>query len=137
MVDDDEIVNVPVPRRYLQAVYRVLAGPLDAAPAQTETVRGWSREQFISLKRVLRNDSQIALLEMTAARPDKYVKFSELMERTGRSHPELRGDLAGFSQLCKKYGPSEQGVWPVYWKELDDEVCYSMKKLMADWWKEA
>jgi hypothetical protein len=137
MVDEDEIVNVPVPRRYLQAVYRVLAEPLDAAPSQTQEVRGWTREQFISLKRQLRNESQIALLEMTAANPDTWVSFSDLMARTGRSHPELRGDLAGFSQLCKLYKPNEKDLWPVYWKELDGEVCYLMKPLMAQWWKGA
>jgi len=54
-----------------------------------------------------------------------------------RSHPELRGDLAGFTQECRLLKPNEKNAWPVDWKEIDGEIHYRMSPVMAQWWKEA
>ena len=145
----DEIVNFPVPRRYLPVVIRALADAMDdgvpAPPVPTPhsaSYGGWTREEIRQLKREVQNPTVLALLNLTAERAGEWVSLSEVQEKAGRTRFEARGDLAGFTQLVKRHfsATKPEGTWPVMfdWRPSPDRetrAVYSMPPDIASWWK--
>lgn len=150
-VANDEIVSFPVPKRYLPVVIRALADAMETGitllpPATPEFVPasdgnevsgGWTKEEIAKLKQRLQNPTVRMLLDMTAAKPEHWFGFKDLMSAAKRSYGEARGDLAGFTQLVRR--TFEREAWPlqVEWSDEEGQVRYRMDPAVADWWNGA
>ena len=144
MVDDD-IVMVPVKKRHLSVVYAAMtdadreadgsaaraADDRDRAP---EEANGHTRQSVGKLKSAITNVAVRAVLDHLADNSGRRYGFSELVAVTGRTHVGLRGDLGGFTKVCKRV----TGLgWPLEWSEQDGELGYWMSAEVAEWWREA
>jgi len=143
----EQIVLVPVPVRYLEAVYRALAHaggdepviPPEAS-AEPGSHRAWTKDEIATLRRELGNATVLTLLNLTAERPGEWVTLSEIEHKAGRSHAEARGDLAGFTRLIKRvFATKPTGAWPVLfeWKpspDVETRAQYRMPPDIALWW---
>lgn len=146
-----EIVNVPVPQQHLLVVYRALAEAMEAeeaaslvhvsaAPAPAagdEGSGGWTLETVAKLKPLVQNPTARMLLDMTAAKPDQWLDFEELMGTANRSYYSARGDLAGLTRLIKRtFGHK---AWPLQVELTGNggHVRYRMHKNVAEWWNAA
>lgn len=146
----DEIVNFPVPKRFLPVVVRALAdamekgstllppaSPEPSASTAGETNKGWTKDDVVKLNMLLQNATVRKLLEMTTAAPQQWVGFKDLMDAAKRSYGEARGDLAGFTQLIKRNFDRE--LWPIEaeWSDEQGQVHYRASRDVASWWKAA
>ena len=141
-IENEEFVNLPVPKRVYPFVARALAEALAETPdASVKRVRGWTADEMATLASVVKNEAVLVLLDMTARRPGQWVTFDEFCAHAGRTKRQAMGDLAGFTQLInhrlKKIGHNKD-VWPieVVWNE-QGSPSYRMPDEIARWWKEA
>lgn len=108
-----------------------------AAVASPDGDLDWSQEEILSLRRQVGNRTVIALLELLRERNGAVVNYRELMDRTGRTMPQVRADLASFSRSVKKIEGHES--WPITTTDpTDDEsgIAYTAPKSYLDWWFE-
>lgn len=146
----EEIVNFPVPKRYLPTVIRALANAMEEGstalpptspeppvPPLGEANRGWTKDDVAKLKQLLQNTTVRKLLEMSADAPREWVGFRDLMDAAKRNYGGARGDLAGFTQLIKRNFARE--AWPleVEWSDEEGQIHYRMSSDVAGWWKSA
>jgi hypothetical protein len=142
---DDEIVLVPVPKRFLPLVYQTLneawiEEPAEvAAPTPTTTVlRGWNKTDIAKLKRTVKNPTVRAMLDLTAAHAGEWVTYEEICSAADRDWAAVRGDLAGFSQLLrKKFSKEGRDKWPVEVEWRQSGTRYRMPLALARWWNDA
>lgn len=148
---DDEIVNFPVPKRYLSVVIRALADAMrekDISLPSSSTHPGqtgqgeWTKDEIIRLKHEIRNQTVLLLLNLTCERAGEWVDLSEICKKAGRTQRQAQGDLAGFTQLVKRrFGKNGQNNWPVEVKwglSPEEPTRYSMQHPdIARWWREA
>jgi len=146
-VTDDEIVLVPVPKRYLAVVYQTLneAWVEDSAGSRTATANGtarggWNKTEIGKLKKAVKNATVRAMLDLTATHSGEWVTFDDICAAVNRDWAVVRGDLAGFSQLLrKKFSREGRDKWPVEveWKTSERPTRYRMPLYIARWWHEA
>lgn len=114
----------------------------DAATA-SEAVRSpdddleWSRDEIRSLKAHVGNRTILALLDLLRERDGAPVNYYELMERTGRTMPQVRADLASFSRAVKRIEGREK--WPIHTMPATDgvsRIAYATPQKYLDWWFE-
>lgn len=143
---EDEIVQVPVPRKYLRVVYAALheAWVEDSQETTASTSgtarRGWTKPEIERLKLAITNDTVRALLDLTADRPNEWVTYDELCTKSDRDWAAVRGDLAGFSQLLRRqFNRESRDSWPVEveWATNETPTRYRMPPNLARWWNEA
>ena len=144
---DDEIVLVPVPKRYLAAVYQTLNESWieDSAANSNSTANGvalggWNKTEIGKLKKAVKNPTVRAMLDLTASRAGDWVNYDDICSAVDRSWAEVRGDLAGFSQLLrKKFSREGRDKWPVEveWRTSETPTRYRMPLYTARWWNEA
>jgi hypothetical protein len=144
---DDEWVLMPVQRRYLSVVNNAIheawveESLASAASSANQAPRGgWNKTEIGKLKKAVRNPTVRALLDLTATRSDQWVTYDDLCVTVGRDWAEVRGDLAGFTQLLrKKFSREGRDKWPVEveWKTEKTPTRYRMPLYMARWWNEA
>jgi hypothetical protein len=134
----DDIVLIPVPRRYQQVVHRALAdameasltspqaptpeAPRDDKPAYPEIP--WSEEDINRLKGQSLNATSRSMLDLSAEGAGEWISIRDVERRAGRTHPEARAELAGFTQLIKRrFGRKN---WPVQveWGAGGEEHVY-------------
>jgi len=161
MANDNDTVLVPVPRRYLEVVYRALADamsqdnastvsshPLPSTPSSTlDPYATWTKNEIRQLRKTVLTSTARALLDLTAERRGDWVTLSELVEKAGRPSDAVRAALGGFTQLCRRqfhkpHGSIGQYSWPVRveWKGQNASVTetrYRMLPEIAQWWLEA
>jgi hypothetical protein len=137
----DDIVSFPVPRKYLAVVIHALADAMEekTSPAaqygdETTPRGGWTKAKVAILDHELHNATVRTLLGLTADRPGEPIHFGELIAATGKTFPQVRGDLAGFTQLLKRR--FADSTWPIQWSEEAGEMRYSMSPDVAIAWKE-
>jgi len=141
----DEIVNFPVPKRYLPVVIHALADAMRASPniPLGQNSHGeWTKDEITRLKHEIRNQTVLLLLDLTSERAGEWVDLSEICKKAGRTQRQAQGDLAGFTQLVKRrFGKNGQNNWPVEVKwglSPEEPTRYSMQHLgIARWWREA
>lgn len=144
----DELVNVPVPRRYLLDVYRLL-GELEqkaasgaAQKASSDTARKENREHWWAvdgrmahLKREINNPTVLALLNLTASQPTNWVGFDKVYQAARCSSDQARADLRGLTTRIKRVFPNNpEGLWPVDIKD-GSPIQYRMPEEIARQWK--
>jgi hypothetical protein len=114
---DDEIINVPVPRRYylliIQTLAAALAGDSQGAPNPTAVNRKWTPAEISELRAAIKdNKTAFALMELTCASPAKRVSFEQIYKHANTSYPQARADLARLTRLIeKRFGGARK--WPV------------------------
>ena len=97
----------------------------------------WTRDEIRMLKSHIGNRTILALLELLRERDGKPVNYQELMERTGRTMPQVRADLAVFSRTVKKI--EGHSLWPIGTTDPTDaesRIAYIAPKTYLDWWFE-
>lgn len=142
---EGEIVNVPVPVRYLAAVYQALndawledAAVNGASTAAGSALRGWTKGDIGKLKRAVQNRTVRAMLDLTAAHAGEWVTYDDVCATAGRDWPAVRGDLAGFSQLLRrKFSKEGRDKWPVEVEWRASGTRYRMPLALARLWSEA
>jgi hypothetical protein len=139
MDEDDEVVNFPVPKRYLPVVILALADAMRDTPATRH--KEWTKAEIARLKQELHNRTVLILLDLASERGEAGVDFNEIRQKAGRTQREAMGDLAGFTQLIKRqFGKEGQDDWPVEVKwgaSAEESTRYLMQPDIAQWWREA
>lgn len=151
--DDMEIVNFPVPKRYLPAVVHALSAAMheDDTDSDGQAVESigtnqeidWSHvEQCKRLRNELKAPAACTLLDLTAETPNTWISFAKLVEMSGRSKTQARGDLVALTKAVKRiYGvPKEQARWPVEFQwaaEEQKQAYYRMSESVAKAWKQS
>jgi hypothetical protein len=148
---EDDMISLAVPRRHYGTLVRALADAMSAeersitVPATEETQevsnefpqREWSREDVQVLKRDARNPTIRAIFDMSVDRRGKPVSIREVERYTGRTYEQVRGDLAGLTQTCKrKFGRSN---WPFNAEWAADgkqQFSYRVPTDVVQWWRE-
>jgi hypothetical protein len=146
-ISNPEIVNVPVPVYLLPAVYEVLArgtsserGPARATttarPNELATPRRFTNEELKVLKHHLpAGNPRRQFLDRIAASPETWVGYDEVIEATGISDAQLRGQLSAFTGLLSRLFRNTE--WPVKWVRGiggKNQIYYWMEKEIADAW---
>ena len=156
--ESEEMVLIPVPKGLYNVVIQAIAGAAGsqvAGPAQeiaeagsrtADAKRPWTRDEIRRLKQLLRapgripgrNETLIALFDVTASQPGQALSFKGLLEQTGRAFGQARADLGGLTRLCMdEFGRSKQDAWPLSWETAESgQVSYRMTDEIAQWWLE-
>lgn len=145
-----ELVYVPIPLEIYDEVMTAVRTLVDgvgmnghsldpAAPSQNpESGDAWTENSVRRLASLVGGSAR-ALLDLTSSRPNTWVSASDLAENTGRTHAQVRADLAGLTKLLKKQFADH--AWPVTVASLrvDGRVRwhYCMSPQIAAWWREA
>ena len=154
VAEQEEVVTVPVPRKYLGAVYRALAevipatapdgvaGPTasvsdgtDGSENDEPGTNGYTEAKIRRLKKHISNSAVRKALDAVANAGSEGITFAGLMAATDRPFGGLRADLAGLTKLCKRlFGKTASWPFDVWY---DDEATYYMNPQVAQWWMEA
>ena len=114
--------------------------PKSVSPERVPSLDGdlnWSRDEILTLRRHIGNRTILALLELLRERDGAPVNYNELMDRTGRTMPQVRADLAVFSRAVKKVEGHQH--WPIAITDPTDDaskIAYTAPKRYLDWWFE-
>jgi hypothetical protein len=139
--NDDAIVLVPVPRRFLPDIVKVLAR-LEESPRRSQRIprdnhdRPWTKDDLKWLRQLL-EDLPIALqlLDFTAGLQGGPVTFTELCEVTYEPRAKARGELARLTSIVRKYFDRDQWPAEAHWEK--GGLCYRMHPSTASLWNEA
>lgn len=138
---DNEIVQFPVPRRYLSDVIKLLAR-LEESPRRVRSRprdnrdRPWTTDELKWLQQLLRDlPTALQLLDFTAGLEGMPLTFAELCEATGETRPKARGELARLTSIVRKYFGRDQ--WPADAEWESEGICYRMNPTTAALWNEA
>jgi hypothetical protein len=132
----DDLVNVPVPRRHYPLIIQTLANALAAegsADGSSNSGRPWTAEEVQLLRRLVENKTVQLLMELVCASPGKRVSFEEVYRRAGRSSPQARADLAGFTKLIRHR--FHRDAWPInVVQSPDGGLTYDADPVIAKAW---
>lgn len=148
--DPDELVNVLVPRRLVPQVYRLLAdGMSETAPTpsllapppvqddpQAEE-KPWTREEITRLKKLIRTTTPRVILDLTSENVDQRISLREVERAAGRTYPQARADLAGFTQLVRRQFKRDNWPFKVEWAPGGFASYYVDDADVAQWWRES
>lgn len=155
----DEIINFPVPKRYLPAVVRALAKAMEnvdgvplvqadegvspeEGPQQGKALIDWTNvESCKRFRRELHYPGALAMLDLTAANPTSFVSFQDVVRASGRTDIQVRAELGAMTKVIKRlYKVSrEDVVWPakfVWAAGGDQQAYYVMRPEVAQAWKQ-
>lgn len=127
--DTGDIVLVPVPRRFLPEVYRILGDLMTPAPLVTEVDPGadlasddaellevlWNGEDLARLAVRLREQglrAAISMLDQAADEPGKRIRFTDIVEATQLPNGKARQQLAQLTWMI--HGEFRRKNWPVH-----------------------
>ena len=98
----------------------------------------WTEVDMRQLSETVTNPSVIALLNLSAASAGEYVSFGEVLAEAGRTQPQTRADLGGFTVFIKKrFGRKN---WPLAadWAAAGEQLMYyRMTHEVSRWWRSA
>lgn len=163
--NDDEIVNVPVPRRHLTLIIQTLAKAMTTemklsdeleekrVPASAASRSGtrhlqdrggkivWTADNLRKLRTGLRTPAPIAMLDMAASHPGEATYFLEVSSRLGQEEKQTRAQIATLTKAIKReflldYDDAE---WPVKvdWDTRNGKMYYVMDEETASAWLES
>jgi hypothetical protein len=143
----DDLIQVAVPRRLYPLVLRVLADGMTpptagaavfpAVPTVRDTTAEvhipWTADDIRTLRRLLTNPTQRALMELTCAKAGRRISFTDVKEAAGTSHGQARADLAGLTKVIRQHlGRSN---WPVDVKQTGNgTLTYDVTPEIAAAW---
>jgi hypothetical protein len=138
--NDDEIVDLPVPRRFLPDIIEVLAR-LEQSRRRSRRMprdnhdRPWTKDELKWLRQLLENlPIALQLLDFTAGLEGGPLTFAELCEAMDETPAKARGELASLTSLVRKYFHRDQ--WPAGAQWERDGLCYRMHPSVASLWNE-
>ena len=158
---EDEIVNVPVPKRLLPVVIQAMANamkPESATTIENTVLEGEPKQVAIplpahpkpidwtlvsnmkTLRKGLNSLIAIKLLDMTAASPGKLISFREIYTAAGFTETRRAGSSIGsMTKVIKRdFGvPVKEAFWPVehHWSvDNDAQYHYRMLPEVAEAW---
>lgn len=150
--DPDELVTVLVPRRLLPGVYRILAdgmvSPLSVPPSPGPTPQSsgspsgaqpsgnpWTAEAIARLKEAIRTPTPRVILDLTTKDVGSRVSLRDIEKAAGRTYPQARADLAGFTQLVRRRFNREHWPFKVEWAPGGFANYYVDDPDIARWWR--
>ena len=152
----EEIVSVPVPKKYLAPVIQALARLIDADekanqekqevsagfPWPTddeEPIQGeidWTQENLRKLRGVLWNKNTLALLDLTSEKPGARVYLHDVSERSGCTHGQASGSRISLTKAIKRaFGFKGNAPAPIQWDGDQNLAYYTMTPEVAAAWK--
>lgn len=141
----DEIVQVPVPRMYLEAVYRALADaaapkpePGSAIPSPKElTQRAWTADEISRFK--ARNPYGVAatIMDLACAEVGRRVPLDEVERVADMPHTKARGQLGGLTKFLKREFHRTNWPFGVTYDTLGHALYYVTSNEIAKAWREA
>lgn len=84
----------------------------------------WTVADFVQLQQVTANPTILALLELCSSRPGEPVSLDEVVARTGRSRPVIRGDLAALTVIAKRRFARRNWPLKAEWAAGGDQQMY-------------
>lgn len=139
-VEDEEIVQFPVPRRYLAEVIELLArlqhsDRRSRGSPRDNRERPWTKEELKWLRQLLaERPTALELLDITAALAGDSLTFAELCQSTGARPRKARGELASLTSIVRKHFDRDQWPAEAHWER--DGFCYRMRPDTAVLWQE-
>ena len=156
----DEIINFPVPKRYLPAVVQALAKAMEddgarpaahhdggSTPPQAQnngaaTIDWTSVESFRNLRQRLRYPGVVTLLNLTAARPNEFISYQDVVRASKRADDQVRAELGALTKAIRRqYNVSrDEAKWPVeaHWAAGgEQQYYYLMRPEVARAWIES
>jgi hypothetical protein len=141
--DSDDLVSVPVHRRHYALIIQTLANALAGESARTNPLTPvaagdpmWTIDEIRLLRRQVDNKTVQTMMEMVCASPGKKVTFPDVYKRAGRTSPQARADLAGFTKLIRQR--FNRNKWPInVVQNPDGGLTYDVGPTIADAWKSA
>jgi len=139
----DDLVTLAVPRRHYALIIQTLANALageTAGRSLAAAVAGdrgaWTVDEIQHLRRLVDNPTVRILMDLVCASPGKRVAFRDVHKRAGRTSPQARADLAGFTKLIRQRFNRE--TWPInVVQNPDGGLTYDVDPVIADAWKSA
>lgn len=97
----------------------------------------WTREEVRSLRRHIDNPTIKLLMEMIRERNGGPVNYQELMERSGRTMPQLRADLAVLSRVSRQVvGQRSSPIDVTSATDGQSKRAYTVPDSYLQWWFE-
>lgn len=142
--EDEDFVNVPVPKSRVEEVYQLLGMPQRKnEPDGTKSLREngkskwWPQDRIVLLKQEITNSTILTLLDLAAERSPAPVGFDEICRETGSTEGKVRADLGKLTSLIKRlFKDNERAWWPVEIKATVP-ATYSMPQDIARLWERA
>lgn len=127
--------------------WQPLLPPVDATASPTVSVATgvvspdgdlqWTREEVRSLRRHIDNPTIKLLMELVRERNGAPVNYQELMERSGRTMPQLRADLAVLSRVSRKVvGQKNSPIDVTSPTDGQSKRAYTVPESYLQWWFE-
>jgi hypothetical protein len=149
--DPGDVVLVPVPRKYLGAVYAALgtvmasddvepAPASEAVPADEVLVDQRNGSWTEAMVRRLHANLVVypaakALLDLCALRAPDEVTLAQVAEECDIKATQVRAELGAMTKMVKRmFG---RKTWPVSVRWSGGVANYSMKPKVAEWWATA
>lgn len=121
------------------AVERASASPDMTTAVAWSGQPPWTRAEIELIRpEMKRLRGAVALLDVAAEHADDVVTYSQVVERSGLEHNELRAQLSAMTKAIRRVLGSK-AKWPLHaWQDAaTGEMHYRMARQIADWWKEA
>jgi hypothetical protein len=160
MARGDELINLPVPRKYFTAMVQALARQIDADQpatpgnqprAETQTVpwppesRGkeqiyidWDQDKLSKLRKRLNNSAALTLLEMAADKPGQRISVEDVMSILNCTHGQVGAGLAVLTRSVSKALElkDKRFNWPAAfnWDPEQQKTYYVMDENVAEAW---
>lgn len=158
---DEDVVNLPVPKKYLTAVIQALARIIEAdakGSAMQEAISSsttvpwpipkeeaeeitivWDREKLSSIRAKLKNKAILTLLDMAADKPGERVYVQDVMDKLGCSHGQVGAGLGVLTKTINKAFNlrNKRYNWPApfAWDSGKQLAYYIMEPEVASAWK--
>jgi hypothetical protein len=157
----EDIVNFPVPKKYLsaliQALARIIESDQQGSPPQNQGTDGsklpwpvseqeaeeihidWNEETLSTLRAHLHNVAALTLLDMAADKPNERVYVEEVMLRSDCSHGQVGAGLGVLTRSINKMLnlKGKRFNWPAsfQWDVEEQRTFYLMDDEVAKAWK--
>lgn len=143
---EDDFVPIPVPRRHVLDVYRLLADLEQKnsaiSPAEIIGKNNWKQwweayGRIARLKQSVTNETVLAFLNLLARNPGKWFSFADVCREIGCPINQARADFRGLTIMIRdKLFP---GINPGDWWPVDfqhNPMHYCMPEEIARQWNE-
>lgn len=131
LIDATQIIPVP---KAEERIVRIRERTDEVSKPRYPTI-AWTSSDIARLRSDLSNPTIRSLFDLCSAHPNARISFATLLEKTGRTREQARGDLAGLTMFIKsRFG---RGNWPVAidWNAAgDNQAHYWMDEKIARWW---
>ena len=143
----DQIAYYPIPIPYITQVTKLIAeldgeeprlesDPEENPPNQSPEAE-WATEDLQKLLPLIQhNRAVLAVLDMTAAKPDTIISFPDACASVGLNTSQGRAGMGALTKLMKRLGKLR---WPItyHWGEGGSNVAYyKMSAEMSERWLE-